>query len=339
MIALWCLAVAAALALAVTAIAKADRATISLGPTPPSAVEPPTSLDLRTGPVLSRREAAALAARAWEIRRYAYLARDDDFARAAAAGRALDIDLVRCRHGCPDPAIYEPGAWYVSLVDRDRGTHVILAQARGVTPSGDDDTLFIVLERATLAAPWRIVVAGHQERSDNAVFANDSVGADAERVRPQVAVDSLFPELARWWQTWHDDGHAPENSPLAPDDELDYLLTHGREVYANTKETLSAGVDNRTTYAPGETWEFPGAWGATVTCGYLEWHSVAQPLTGDDFQVPWSIDQVNNFLPFGRYRQVESSGARATCIVVHGAEVKVIGDGGYLYDVDGEPSG
>lgn len=325
------------LAVAVSNVGREGPSSSSDTSSAPSTTIPrqPSETALYSGPSVSSREAADLAARAWEIRRYAYLSGDDRLVREISRGRALDIDLGRCSSRCDDPAAWPASHWRVSLDDSSGTTRRVLAEARADRHATSAVRVFVVLERDGLESPWHIVLAGSDELGEDEVM-TDAGLAIAPAVEPSVDMHALLPELARWWQTWYDDGRPPTASLVDPHDGSSYLMLHGYEVGGGQRENAARGVVQSIRYRAGTTYLFDGALGGQVVCGYVDFAEATLPLTGESFPVPYTIDAMNTFLAAGDYRRVDTWGARASCVHVVGTRVRVVGDFAVVYRAEGQ---
>jgi hypothetical protein len=228
--------------------------------------------------VVTPLQAAAIVDTLWNARAAAFTTHDAAYMAEFETGPALESDEVTC--GCTYRAVRGPMLAESVLVPRQTAyPAVFLAEVRTLLDNSPY-LQYLIVERESATTPWMIV----SDPGDPTRLVLDEPTTDADGFdtsTPPAAGRALrFPrELAAYWQTWTDTGHAPTDSPFAPGP---YTTAAGKRLAKAPQGALvrSNGLNGWYRNRAGTAaWSF-GTDTGSITCGVVRSQTAWTSATG-----------------------------------------------------------
>jgi len=248
----------------------------------PTALTAPSTV---AGTVVSPDQAGAVLLAIWNLRSEAFTSNNRAFMAEFETGPALEADEVTC--GCNSRAVRGPIYGESVFVPKQTAFPATFFAEVNTTLFDGPYVQYLVITRESMATPW-MVVADPGE-SGNRPLDQPKIGPGGYDVSPAPgpASANLPSELATYWATWTEAGHAPAQNLFAPGEWTTQAGASFAE-HPSGSEDSHNGLVGYFAFKGGtsnEVWGFGTTTGA-ITCGVVRWQTIWTDPGGGPRQDP-----------------------------------------------------
>ncbi len=310
------------------------------GPPPSGAFTTPT----QPGIVVDQQTAQTVFAAEWPIHSEAVSQRNMAQLAEVEKGAALlgDLGWISCGCAYTQPAPLDP-PYRLTAPEQTSYPASFLAEVQvdrvGEIPMLED----VVFQRMNASSPWLIVLTTTYNWGQSPLLMPTTAASFsmAPPLKTQPVDPAWLPiDMALYWQSWKNTGHAPAITPFQ---NIGYLLSHGTSI-VNGERYLQANGDSESIhYFPTPTYgnfEFATKYSGVLDCSSIQWKAVitAKYPSSTVYQPP-NRSIFAPQIPSGSYRQVTQYGIRESCFFsIPNYAPSVLGERGGFYVASTVPS-